>query len=131
MCECVLGKGWRAIWEEMVLLRLADLYAFLLHVCLCCAGTGAKNYWLREFVVSSFFTQPVVMEDPHKVVIIFHCEFSSHRAPTQYCFMRFVSLSLAVKMCCVSVCVWGFFVLFCDAHAVITLHNTAERLTCT
>ena len=45
---------------------------------------GAHNLWKLEHTFNAFFTHPIVpIHKSRKTAIIFHCEFSSHRAPTQ------------------------------------------------
>ena len=45
---------------------------------------GAINLWRLEQVMHSFITTPEIRpHNPRTHAIIFHCEFSSHRAPTQ------------------------------------------------
>ena len=47
---------------------------------------GAKNWYLRDRCHQEFFDK--VEKKPCKGLIIFHCEFSSARAPNMYRFMR-------------------------------------------
>ncbi|RWS04896.1 M-phase inducer phosphatase 1-B-like protein [Dinothrombium tinctorium] len=50
---------------------------------------GAKNIYLREHICEEFFNENKLSVDNGKrSVIIFHCEFSSERAPTMYRFLR-------------------------------------------
>ncbi|KFM62224.1 M-phase inducer phosphatase, partial [Stegodyphus mimosarum] len=47
---------------------------------------GAKNIYTKEDILETFLKEPVVTTD--KNIIIFHCEFSSERAPTLCRFLR-------------------------------------------
>jgi rhodanese-related sulfurtransferase len=50
---------------------------------------GAYNLWTLENVVAAFFMQQIIpLKEAHRCAVIFHCEFSSHRAPTQYINLR-------------------------------------------
>ena len=61
--------------------------------------TGAVNYWNVERGVHSLFVEPVVrIGNDSRTVVIFHCEFSSVRAPTmlkvrqlRHCFLDHLS----------------------------------------
>ena len=44
---------------------------------------SAKNLFTRTQVFNEFFRNPIQLKDPSKRnIIIFHCEFSSERAPS-------------------------------------------------
>lgn len=50
---------------------------------------GAKNLYTNEQIISEFMKNPITSSDPTKrVVLIFHCEFSSERGPKMSRFLR-------------------------------------------
>lgn len=43
---------------------------------------GAKNYYTKESIFSNLIDSPIRQENSFKrSILIFHCEFSSERAP--------------------------------------------------
>ena len=55
--------------------------------------SGAFNLWTFEKVMAAFFTHPIApITEAKTFAVIFHCEFSSHRAPTQCKNLRFGDL---------------------------------------
>lgn len=49
----------------------------------------AVNQWNAELAINAFFAHPVVTAgNGGRTVVLFHCEFSSHRAPTMFCNLR-------------------------------------------
>ncbi|XP_045190090.2 M-phase inducer phosphatase 1-like [Mercenaria mercenaria] len=50
---------------------------------------GAKNLYTTEHIISEFMKNPIKADDPNKrVILIFHCEFSSERGPKMSRFLR-------------------------------------------
>eukprot|EP00041_Stephanoeca_diplocostata_P034809 m.1205678 g.1205678 ORF g.1205678 m.1205678 type:complete len:644 (-) comp24583_c0_seq5:2639-4570(-) len=50
---------------------------------------SAVNHWNVELAINAFFAHPVVTAgNGGRTVVLFHCEFSSHRAPTMLCNLR-------------------------------------------
>lgn len=50
---------------------------------------GAKNLYTTEQIISEFLKNPIQPKDPEKrIVLIFHCEFSSERGPKMSRFLR-------------------------------------------
>ena len=50
---------------------------------------GALNLWTHDGIMAHFFTSPAApLARARNMAVIFHCEFSSHRAPSQYLHMR-------------------------------------------
>ena len=46
---------------------------------------SAKNLYTRTQIYNEYFRKPLQLQDPAKrTIIIFHCEFSSERAPSLY-----------------------------------------------
>ena len=53
--------------------------------------TGAINLWTIDKVLAYFYTNTTLdLSNPARYPIIFYCEFSSHRAPTQCHNMRYL-----------------------------------------
>ncbi|XP_060072530.1 M-phase inducer phosphatase 1-like isoform X2 [Ylistrum balloti] len=49
----------------------------------------AKNIYTKEAIIEEFIKRPITAEDSNKrVVLIFHCEFSSERGPSLLRFLR-------------------------------------------
>ncbi|CAF3790920.1 unnamed protein product [Adineta steineri] len=49
----------------------------------------AKNFFTRPQIHEEFFQSPITAKDPSKrIVFVFHCEFSSERAPSLLRYMR-------------------------------------------
>jgi len=45
----------------------------------------AKNLFTRPQIYQQYFRSPIKSKDPSKrIVFVFHCEFSSERAPSLY-----------------------------------------------
>ena len=50
---------------------------------------GAENIYTNDGIISSFLKKPIQPKDPSKrVILIFHCEFSSERGPRLSRFLR-------------------------------------------
>ncbi|KAL4231733.1 M-phase inducer phosphatase 1 [Mactra antiquata] len=50
---------------------------------------GAKNLYIRDQIIEEFLKNPITPSDPSKrVILIFHCEFSSERGPKMSRFLR-------------------------------------------
>lgn len=59
---------------------------------------NAKNLWTVENIMGAFFTHPVLpLHATRTTALIFHCEFSSHRAPTQYMNVKSIDRELTEK----------------------------------
>jgi M-phase inducer tyrosine phosphatase len=44
---------------------------------------GAVNFWTAERAIHALFVEPCLkLGNNGRTIVIFHCEFSSHRAPT-------------------------------------------------
>ena len=56
---------------------------------------GALNIWSRDSLLEQFFSSPKYTSSSRRRIIIFHCEFSSQRAPNMY-----ASLSLSRSFSC-------------------------------
>lgn len=49
----------------------------------------AKNFFTRPQIYQEYFRSPLQLKDPSKrIVFVFHCEFSSERAPSLLRYMR-------------------------------------------
>ncbi|KAL5016788.1 hypothetical protein ScPMuIL_006377 [Solemya velum] len=50
---------------------------------------GAENIYTKEAIIEKFMKNPVKCNDPNKrIALVFHCEFSSERAPNLSRFLR-------------------------------------------
>lgn len=50
---------------------------------------GAENLWTYELLLDRLFGMPIVLQGrADRLAVIFHCEFSSHRAPTALKYIR-------------------------------------------
>lgn len=50
---------------------------------------GAENLWTYELLLDRLFAMPIVLQGrADRLAVIFHCEFSSHRAPTALKYIR-------------------------------------------
>jgi hypothetical protein len=74
---------------------------------------NAVNLWTLERVLAHFFTQSALPQrDTKRTVVVFYCEFSSHRAPSQWLNARYAMTNSCESVSTVLL-FFSFFFAFC------------------